>query len=301
MSRATSALCSICVVAIMTVSAGFPAINSALNPGASGLKIILGKQADPLPFPSIRPRLQYPIALPFYPPPGQPPNGSPAIAFEGGEARVAVWPFWNGSNTELAVSLLTGSGWSVPAVLTNDAAEDVDPQVAFDRNGLPIVVWCRSSVAPVILITRRDAAGNWSREIAVSGLGESARHPSIVTTDAGATFLAYEVDGGTTTEVIVSRMLDRADSAARAHSADRADSALLVREFAVRTDFPIGALPILETLGKRVGLSWMAGPDFLGMTERIDSGIGTVTGNTAEPRSWREPRFIVLTETAASQ
>ncbi len=91
----------------------------------------------------------------------------------------AVWPYWDGSDYELAWSAFDGAVWSEVLLLTDNALDDLEPAIAFDALGTMGIAFRRAGSSTGVWYLENDVEHGWSAEIAVSDEGDAATSPSI--------------------------------------------------------------------------------------------------------------------------
>lgn len=91
----------------------------------------------------------------------------------------AVWPYWDGSDYEIAWSTFDGTVWSEVLLLTDNALDDLEPAIAFDALGTLGIAFRRTSAPARIWYLEHDIEHGWSPEIAVSEGSASTTSPSI--------------------------------------------------------------------------------------------------------------------------
>jgi hypothetical protein len=98
-----------------------------------------------------------------------------------------VWSANDGSDQEIAFAFWTGGRWEGPRLLerADNGLDDLDPRVAFDAAGNPVVTWWRNEPVPrVYLSTNRN--GIWSTPLALSDPSTPSRYPSLRIQDGKA-------------------------------------------------------------------------------------------------------------------
>ena len=98
-----------------------------------------------------------------------------------------VWSANDGDDLEIAYAFWTGGRWEGPHLLEriDNSLDDLDPRVAFDARGNPVVAWWRNEPVPrVYLSTYRN--GIWSAPLAISDASVPSRHPSLRIQDSKA-------------------------------------------------------------------------------------------------------------------
>lgn len=89
---------------------------------------------------------------------------------------------WDGHDHEIYWYEQNESGaWSARTRLTDNVADDVSPQLAFDSSGGTGVVWRESRAGGVILYRGRKGSGEWQDAcVPVSAEGDDASAPRVV-------------------------------------------------------------------------------------------------------------------------
>lgn len=98
-----------------------------------------------------------------------------------------VWSANDGADLEIAYAFWTGGRWEGPHLLerVDNTLDDLDPRIAFDANGNPVVTWWRNEPIPrVYLSTFRN--GIWSAPLAISDASVPSRFPSLRIQDGKA-------------------------------------------------------------------------------------------------------------------
>ena len=91
-----------------------------------------------------------------------------------------VWAANDGNDYEIAYAFWTGGRWEGPHLLDSidNTSDDLDPHLAFDSSGNPVVAWWRNESVPrVYLSTYRN--GRWSTPFAISDASIPSRYPSL--------------------------------------------------------------------------------------------------------------------------
>ncbi len=90
----------------------------------------------------------------------------------------AVWSFNDGTDFDIAFSLFNGQQWVIPRLLEtgDNSFHDLDPVLAFTRDGTPMVTWWQAAQIPRVLLSV-FRGGEWSAPILVSDPRVDSRHP----------------------------------------------------------------------------------------------------------------------------
>lgn len=104
----------------------------------------------------------------------------PRVAIDGNGNAIAVWTQFDGSRWSVYANRFTpSSGWGSAETIessSNDAAQDVPPQIAFDGNGNAIAVWQQDDS---IYVNRFTPTSGWGTAVSIeSGYGD-AYYPQI--------------------------------------------------------------------------------------------------------------------------
>ena len=181
-------------------------ISTQSSAAGTTLLYIFGKTSDPDPWPSfgrVRPGAPASSLLNE--------NGDlhgdkrPDLAFHQGSAPAVVWSYWDGSDFEIAYSEWTGAAWTQTLLLTDNVVDDLDPKIAIDASGQPVLAWWRSGQVPAVFSRRRSVAAIWEPESQVSPADQHARIPSVAVPSDGQVRISYEVNLGSTRQVVVTR------------------------------------------------------------------------------------------------
>lgn len=122
---------------------------------------------------------------------------NPAVAV-GPDDKVHV-AFFTYVRGDLDVWYMQGgpSRWDLVQRVNPAGVPSGDPSVAVFVNGTPVIAYSSgSNASSEVRLAERDAAGNWSLNVAVSLLGEGAGRPSIVASPRGELAVLYETAAG---------------------------------------------------------------------------------------------------------
>jgi len=132
--------------------------------------------------------------------------GFPSVAVDGrGHAHV-VWygiregslpaSTRHGSIYEIFYTGFDGREWSPPQLISTGLPDSVNPAVAVDARGEPLLAWERhDGLSSVIQLTRR-AGGRWQDPVDLSGASSPARHPSLSVAPSGAVYVVWDREDG---------------------------------------------------------------------------------------------------------
>ena len=126
------------------------------------------------------------------------------------------WVVWPGRVTnihQIAVSHWEGTGWSPRQYVVPSPApyyhDDINPDLAFDLNGQPFVVWERSgSIGTIQFSTLSN--GTWTPPITLSPEGIDSRFPTITVAGTAAKVRFLTPGGWVTTDYETDSMLSAA-------------------------------------------------------------------------------------------
>lgn len=107
-----------------------------------------------------------------------------------------VWSANDGADLEIAYAFWTGGRWEGPHLLerVDNSRDDLDPRVAFDAAGNPVVAWWRNEPVPrVYLSTYRN--GIWSAPLAISDPSVPSRNPLLRIQDGKAVLTVRTPNG----------------------------------------------------------------------------------------------------------
>lgn len=108
-------------------------------------------------------------------------DGAPAAGEQPGSRQPwVVWSAADGNDREIAFATWSDGRWQGPALLerADNAYDDLNPRLAFDSQGRPVVAWWRNEPIPrIYLSTYRQ--GSWSSPIAISDASIPSRLPSL--------------------------------------------------------------------------------------------------------------------------
>ena len=94
------------------------------------------------------------------------------------------------------------------ALLTDDAIDNLGPQIKITDGGDTWVVWWRDSETPEVVYRVKDqSTGTWSDEVRLSAENEPSRNPTIAR-ESDTTWIAYEVEGQSGSEIAVAAIVD---------------------------------------------------------------------------------------------
>ena len=230
---------------------------SVQNPGEPELIYIFGKQAGPDPWPSFGVVRGTPLAFVLNPQGDLRGDKRPDIVLQRGFPPAVVWSYWDGADFEIAFSEWDGAAWSVPRLLTDNAADDLDPKIILDAAGRPVITWWRTDATPAVFSTRRTADGLWESETRVSQQGESARTPAIALPPDGHVRIGYEVTGSPERQVVVTRD----------NRINPEDPPGYVPEIVATTPYTGDTQPIVSMRGTLTWVSWVHSASLVGWSE----------------------------------
>ena len=104
---------------------------------------IYGKTSDPDPLPD------FALVRPVDPAQAADPNGDanfdrqPDIVRQHGLPPSVVYSKWDAADHEIALMQWIAGAWTSPLVLTDNVEEDLNPRLAFDGSGRPVITWWR--------------------------------------------------------------------------------------------------------------------------------------------------------------
>lgn len=108
----------------------------------------------------------------------------------------AVWARRDGASLDIVTSFFTGRAWSSPTVIhTTNAADDLDPKLAYTSGGVAVVTWWEKGARPAVRMSYATGLYNWVDLGVISTAGEKAKEPAIVQ-DGGITIVAYRTPSG---------------------------------------------------------------------------------------------------------
>jgi hypothetical protein len=91
-----------------------------------------------------------------------------------------VWSAADGQDREIAFATWSNGRWQGPALLesSDNAYDDLNPRLAFDSQGRPVVVWWRNEATPRIYLSIYRE-GVWSTALPLSDASVPSRLPSL--------------------------------------------------------------------------------------------------------------------------
>ena len=108
-------------------------------------------------------------------------DGAPVSGEQPGSRQPwVIWSATDGNDREIAFATWSDGRWQGPALLerSDNAFDDLNPRLAFDSQGRPVVAWWRNEAVPrIYLSTYRDGA--WSSPLPISDASTPSRHPSL--------------------------------------------------------------------------------------------------------------------------
>ncbi len=91
-----------------------------------------------------------------------------------------IWSAADGHDREIAFATWSNGRWQGPALLerSDNAYDDLNPRLAFDSQGRPVVAWWRNEATPRIYLSiYREGA--WSTPLPISDASIPSRFPSL--------------------------------------------------------------------------------------------------------------------------
>ena len=108
-------------------------------------------------------------------------DGAPVTGEQPGSRQPwVVWSAADGRDREIAFATWSNGRWQGPALLesSDNAYDDLNPRLAFDSKGQPVVAWWRNEAIPrIYLSTFRQ--GTWSTPLPISDASIPSRFPSL--------------------------------------------------------------------------------------------------------------------------
>jgi len=91
-----------------------------------------------------------------------------------------VWSAGDGHDMEIAFATWSGGHWQGPQLLetADNPYDDLDPRLAFDAAGNPLVVWWRREPIPQVYMSL-FLGGAWTPPFTISDPAVPSRHPSL--------------------------------------------------------------------------------------------------------------------------
>ena len=108
-------------------------------------------------------------------------DGAPASGEQPGSRQPwVVWSATDGSDREIAFATWSNGRWQGPALLerSDNAYDDLNPRLAFDSKGQPVVAWWRNETIPRIYLSI-FRQGAWSTPLPISDASIPSRFPSL--------------------------------------------------------------------------------------------------------------------------
>jgi len=280
MRKDTGALGVIAVIVLVAVASSGSLV-AEVSVGSAGVQqglLMSGSGGlDPYPYPWAWIRENVPGVQVLNPDGDANGDGPASFAIDPADgAPVVAWAWFDGEDHEIVLSRWTGSGWSAPEPLTDNAVDDLDPDLSFGEDGALHVTWWRDGATPAVLARHRTPGGSWGPEEPVTGADEPGRLPGVAADPAAPRVGWQGTDGPDTTVVVSSRRDDgtwRAELVARTGYAGPAgDGDVDVR---------------VHALAGRLWVDWVDGPGELAFSVR-DPATGTWSAPESEPYDWDE-------------
>ena len=108
-------------------------------------------------------------------------DGAPVIGEQPGSRQPwVIWSAADGHDREIAFATWSNGRWQGPALLerSDNPYDDLNPRLAFDPQGRPVVAWWRNEEIPrIYLSTYREGA--WSTPLPISDASTPSRFPSL--------------------------------------------------------------------------------------------------------------------------
>ncbi len=108
-------------------------------------------------------------------------DSRPILAEQPGTRQPWVlWSASDGHDREIAFATWSGGHWEGPQLLerVDNSSDDLDPRLAFDAAGRPLVVWWRRGPIPQVYLSL-FFNGAWTPSYLVSDPAVPSRHPSL--------------------------------------------------------------------------------------------------------------------------
>ncbi len=108
-------------------------------------------------------------------------DGAPVAGEQPGSRQPwVIWSAADGHDREIAFATWSNGRWQGPALLerSDNAYDDLNPRLAFDSQGRPVVAWWRNEATPRIYLSiYREGA--WSAALPLSDASIPSRFPSL--------------------------------------------------------------------------------------------------------------------------
>jgi hypothetical protein len=115
----------------------------------------------------------------------------------------AVWSRFEGSGYRLVWSVWTPDGWQQASpVSLKGLGNDLDPDLAFDREGRPVVVWTHEEGESTLVLMSVFHKKGFMPPVLVSRVTENGQYPEIVSASREAVQVEYVTSAGTVQRTI---------------------------------------------------------------------------------------------------
>ena len=107
-----------------------------------------------------------------------------------------IWSASDGNDREIAFAVWSGGHWQGPQLVerVDNPYDDLNPRLAFDSTGSPVVVWWREEPIPRVYLSRL-INGEWTPSSSLSAPDTPSRHPSIRMSDSRAVISFHTPSG----------------------------------------------------------------------------------------------------------
>ena len=162
----------------LSLSGSFGEVSVGLDSSqtVSGLVLMMrgagGEGSDPWPWGRVRTHVDASWQLNPDGDVGSFPDGEPSLGWDPvGDTPEVTWARHDGNDYEIVISRWEGGQWSVPISLTDNAVDDLDPEIAHAPDGTARLTFWRGSA---VYTSTRAVGGDWSPIDLVDAGGRSS-------------------------------------------------------------------------------------------------------------------------------